>query len=84
MTSKLNSLHMSLCEILLSYEMHYYLVIKHVAPILHLSQHVNMLRKFYSVLVPRINVNANFPCVLIAISPNFEGIAMCFVDADVF
>ena len=44
LTTTLNSLHMSPCDILLGYKVYWWPAIKYMAPALNLSQHSNILR----------------------------------------
>ena len=76
LTSKLNSVQMSLCDIILGYEVYWFLAIKHVAVVFHLSQQRNILRQFHFSLLTRIKFNGNFPCVLIPIYPDFGGLGL--------
>ena len=45
-----------------------------MAPVLHLSQQSNTLRKFHRGLLPRIKVNRNFLLALMPIALSFEGL----------
>ena len=71
LASKLNSLHISSCDILLGFRVHLWPAIKHMDPVLHLYRQINMLRKFHRSLFLCVQVNRNFPCMLILIFPSF-------------
>ena len=74
LTTTLNSLHVSCCNMLLVYKVYWWTTIKYVAPYLNLSKQSNVLSKFHHTLPIRIKVNRNFQVALIPISPTFGGL----------
>ena len=74
LTTTLNSLQMSPCDMLLGCKVYWWPAIKYMALALILSQQSNVLRQFHRSLLPRIKVNRNFPVDLIPISPALGGL----------
>ena len=72
LTTALNSLIMTHCDMLLGYKVYWWSDIKHMDTDLYLSQKNNMLIRFHRSLLPRIKLNRKFPLALIPIAPVLE------------
>ena len=72
LTTTLNYLHMSPCDVLLGHKFYWCPDIKYTSPDLNFSQQINVLRQFNCSLLPSIKVNRNLPMALIPISPILE------------
>ena len=82
LTTTLNSLHMSHCDMLLGYKVYLWTSIKCMAPFLNLSQHSKVFRKFHNSLFLCIKVCINFPVALIPISLAFGGLGFITLELE--